>query len=141
MKTLIALFVLGISSKVAAQDGYTIINEPGKHGVKILQGTIEKRLLQNDSSFKWYASSQRSYQPDSTLVNAFARMKDAGMHLVIFGGTWCEDTQQILPKLFKLQELTRLPDQQITLFGVNRNKVALGNITAALCIYNVPTFM
>ncbi|MEO6732463.1 MAG: thioredoxin family protein [Ferruginibacter sp.] len=141
MKTLCTLVLIFTSYLLFAQAEYEITREAGKPGVKILRGTINKSLLQNDTAFKWYASNQQSYHPDSALVRSLAKAKEAKMQLIVFGGTWCEDTQFILPKFFKLQELGGLPDANITLFGVNRSKVALGHIAEALGIINVPTII
>jgi thiol-disulfide isomerase/thioredoxin len=60
---------------------------------------------------------------------------------VIFGGTWCEDTQFILPKFFKLQEDAGIADSKISFFGVNREKQTLGNMAAAFKVTNVPTII
>ena len=46
-----------------------------------------------------------------------------------------------MPKFFKAQELSGVPDENITLFGVNRNKQSLGHIAEALGVINVPTII
>ena len=63
------------------------------------------------------------------------------MQFVVFGGTWCEDTQFILPKFFKLQEMAGVADNTISFFGVNRAKKSLASITEAFNIKNVPTII
>ncbi|MBC7889911.1 MAG: thioredoxin family protein [Ferruginibacter sp.] len=141
MKSLFTLVLMAASYLLTAQAEYEISKDPGNQGVKILRGTINKYLLQNDTTFKWYASNQQLYQPDTATVTAFAKVKGAKLQLIIFGGTWCEDTQFILPRFFKLQELSGVPDEHITLFGVNRKKVALSHIAEALGIINVPTII
>ncbi len=141
MKTIFTLVLIFASYFLTAQSGYEINKEPGSQGAKILTGTIDKYLLKNDTSFKWYAPNQQSYQPDTSIINSFAKVKGAKLQVVIFGGTWCEDTQFILPKFFKAQELSGVPDENITLFGVNRNKQSLGHIAEALGVINVPTII
>ena len=141
MKYLVTLLLLSASYHLSAQMEYEVTREAGNPGIKILRGTINKGLLQGDSTFKWYTPNQQSYHPDTALIQSLAKVKDAKMQLIIFGGTWCEDTQFILPKFFKLQEISGLQDERITLFGVNRNKVALGHIAEALGIINVPTII
>ena len=138
---LLLLSVLSLSTKLSAQVEYEITKDTEQPHGKILRGTIDKHLLQNDSTFKWYTSSQKIYTPDSTILNTLKKAKTANLQLVIFGGTWCEDTQFILPKFFKLQEMSGLPDANITLFGVNRSKVSLGHIAEAFGIEYVPTII
>ncbi len=141
LKTLLTFCFIITSYLLAAQAEYQILNDPGHPEAKILRGTINKYLVQNDSSYKWYAPSQQSYKPDTAILNALEKVKASKMQLVVFGGTWCEDTQNILPKFFKLQEMSGVPDDNITFFGVSRSKVSLGHIAEAFGIINVPTII
>ena len=101
---------------------------------------INKYLVQNDTSFRWYNTNQKFYAPDSSTLNAFGRTRGK-LQFVLFGGTWCEDTQFILPQFFKLQEMSGVPDSVVTFFGVNRDKKSLANIADAFGIINVPTII
>ena len=113
------------------------VNQPEQH---ILNGIITKYVLQNDSTYKWYNSSQNSYAPAADVVNAM-KAATGNKQVIVFGGTWCEDTQFILPKFFKLQEQSSFPDAAISLFAVDRNKKTIGGIADALKIINVPTII
>ena len=123
-----------------AQAQYEVTPDPKHPEVKVLRGIVNKYMIQNDSSFNWYNSSKSYYKPDTATLNAFERAKDK-VQFVIFGGTWCEDTQYVLPKFFKLQEQSGFPDNRITLFGVNREKKSLESIAEAFGITNVPTII
>lgn len=138
--TLLLLFFIWGGSRVFAQAQYEVSQDENHPEVKVLRGIINKDLIKNDTSFKWYSSSQSYYNPDTATVNAFERAKGK-YHFVIFGGTWCEDTQFILPKFFKLQEKSGMADDAITFFGVNRAKNSLGNITQAFDVTLVPTII
>ncbi len=63
------------------------------------------------------------------------------VQFVVFGGTWCDDTQFVLPKFFKLQEQSGFSDSDISFFAVTRAKQTVGNITTAFKIVNVPTII
>lgn len=130
-----------VSNGLFAQAQYEI-NKDEKHPEQhILRGIINKYLVQNDTAYgKWYNSSQNFYNPDTATLNAFERVKGK-VQFVVFGGTWCEDTQFILPKFFKLQEKTGIPDNTITLFGVNRAKKSLASISDAFNVTLVPTII
>ncbi|MCW3088963.1 MAG: thioredoxin family protein [Ferruginibacter sp.] len=141
IKALFTLLFIFNTFLLSAQAEYETSKDSQDPYAKILRGTINKYLVQNDTAFKWYAPNQQSYHPDSAVINALAKVKSEKLQLVIFGGTWCEDTQFILPKLFKLQEMSGVPDENITFFGVNRKKLALGHIAEALGITNVPTII
>lgn len=129
------------SGSLFAQTPYTSSKDEKHKDVTILNGIISKYALQNKEEFnKWYQSNQNIYEPDTAIVRAMEEAKGK-VHFVVFGGTWCEDTQFILPRFFKLQEQSGFPDKSISFFGVNRVKQALGDITTAFKIINVPTII
>lgn len=139
-KFTVAIAFSFIAITAFSQAQYEVSYDTKHPGVKILRGIVTKDLVRNDTSFKWYAESQKIYNPsDTSVVGPLQRNKDVSY--VIFGGTWCEDTQFILPKFFKLQEKAGIPDNKITFFGVNREKQTLGNLASAMNITNVPTII
>jgi thiol-disulfide isomerase/thioredoxin len=109
-------------------------------GTKILKGFINKKELAADTAFTWYARNSKSFTPNADLVKQYATGKD-GVSLMVFGGTWCGDTQVLLPKFFATTDAAGFPENQITLIGVDRSKKALFNLTEAFGITNVPTFI
>ncbi len=136
----VILFAFFIS-KSFSQAQYQIVQDE-KHPEQVyLKGIINKYLVQNDTVYgKWYRSSMSYYTPDTATLTAFEKARK-GIQFVIFGGTWCEDTQFILPKFFKLQEMSGVPDTAITFFGVNRAKKSLASIADAFNVVNVPTII
>ncbi len=134
------LFFIPVTAELFGQAQYEASQDEKHPEVKIVRGLVNKYLIQNDTSFNWYTTSQGYYNPDTATLNAFERARGK-IQFVIFGGTWCEDTQFILPKFFKLQEKSGIPDNAITLFGVNREKKSLGNIAEAFNVILVPTFI
>jgi len=139
-KVLLATLLIGAMSEAIAQSPYVSLidkNHPEQH---ILNGIITKYALQNDSTYKWYNSSQSSYTPAEAVVTAM-QASIGKVQLVLFGGTWCEDTQFILPKFFKLQEQSGFPDAAISFFAADRNKKTIGGIADAFKITNVPTII
>ena len=138
---LLAMLSIVVTNGLFAQAQYEASQDLPKHpDVKIVRGLINKYQIQNDTAFKWFGPNQGGYKPDTATLNAFERAKGK-YQIVVFGGTWCEDTQFILPKFFKLQEQSGFSDEAITMFGVNRAKTSLGNIAKAFNIINVPTFI
>jgi len=139
MKTILTVVLISLSYLASAQQ-YETSPDPKHPEVKVLRGMINKYLVQNDTSFQWYKANQKFYGPDSSTLNAMERTRGK-LQFVLFGGTWCEDTQFILPQFFKLQEMSGVPDSVITFFGVNRAKKSLANIADAFGITNVPTII
>jgi thiol-disulfide isomerase/thioredoxin len=135
------LFFISANAGLFAQAQYEASRDEKHPEMKVVRGLVNKYLIENDTAFnKWYKESQSYYKPDTATLNAFERTKGK-YQFVVFGGTWCEDTQFVLPKFFKLQAASGVSDDVITLFGVNREKNSLGNIARAFAITNVPTII
>lgn len=134
---MLAVACLFFSATAFSQTPYTYTNDGA--GI-ILNGQISKYILLNDSSFTWYKPSAASYTPSDAVVDAL-RNAPSNVTLFIFGGTWCEDTQNILPKFFKLQEKSGFPDSRVAFLGVDRSKKTLGNLATVMAITNVPTII
>ena len=61
--------------------------------------------------------------------------------MIVFGGTWCDDTQNLLPVFYRLVDKSGYPDSSITLIGVDRPKTTLYNLHNAFHLTDVPTFI
>ena len=135
------LFCASLISNSFGQAQYEISKDEKHPDEWILRGIINKYLIQNDTAYsRWYRSSAGIYTPDTAILSAFEKTKGK-VQFVIFGGTWCEDTQFVLPKFFTLQEKSGVPDNANTFFAVNRAKKSLGSIADAFAIVNVPTII
>lgn len=143
MKFYVLLFsiFMSISFQSTAQKTYQILSDSADNNSKMLKGIISKEDISNDAAFDWYAESRKIYpRPDTAAIAAFSNNKDK-IYFIVFGGTWCEDTHYVLPKFFKIQEVSGFPENRIALFAVDRDKKTIGNIGHALDIINVPTII
>ena len=136
--TLVAVIALLFSSTLSAQNQYQILVE--KPNEKSLKGIISREVLQSDTSFKWYAANQKGYIPNAQAVASLKKMADS-IQLVVFMGTWCEDSHAIIPKFFSLLDAAGFSNNRVTLIGVDREKKTLSHLTEALGIVNVPTII
>jgi thiol-disulfide isomerase/thioredoxin len=136
---LTSIMVLAILGSINAQTPYT--NTMNEKKETILNGIITKYAIANNEALKtWYGTNQASYKPDAAVLAAMEAAKGK-VQFVVFGGTWCEDTQFILPRFFKLQEQAGIADNSISFYGVDRAKKTLGNLNDAFKITNVPTII
>ena len=140
MKKLLVLSFVAIGFLNAnAQKPFTATVD--NSNVTILNGIIQKNDLTTNAAFtSWYTTNQAGYKIDTSITKVMASTKDK-VQYVVFGGTWCGDTQYILPKFFKLQEQSGLSEHSISFYGVDRSKKTLGNIADAFKIINVPTII
>jgi thiol-disulfide isomerase/thioredoxin len=107
---------------------------------KILKGYIDRATIETDSSFKWFKDNMKYGNADAAAVEAFQKNGN-NVSFVVFGGTWCGDTQSLLPVFYRLADKSGLPNDKITLIGVDRAKTALNNFHKAFNITRVPTFI
>jgi thiol-disulfide isomerase/thioredoxin len=132
------VLLLFVSLLAKAQQPYEVLVE--RPNEKSYKGTVSKEIIQADTSFKWWAMNQNGYKPNATAMEGLQKGKDS-LQLLVFMGTWCEDSQYIIPKLFALTEAAGFSNDRITLIGVDRNKKTYGHLTDALNVINVPTIM
>ncbi len=75
------LVMLNIAS--FSQTQYEVIADPKHPENKILKGFINKDLIKKDTTFKWYANSQKAYgKSDTAIVGIFRR--DSAVKYIIF---------------------------------------------------------
>ena len=79
-------------------------------------------------------------QADITAVEAFSKKADK-FSILVFGGTWCHDTQNLLPVLYRLIDKSGYPEKKVTVVMVDRKKQALNDLPQQDNIKNSPTFI
>ncbi len=107
---------------------------------KVLKGYINRSVLESDTAFKWFAANMKYGTADASAVEVF-KNNSANFSMVIFGGTWCEDTQNLLPVFYRLVIKSGYPENKITLIAVDRAKTAPDDLHKTYHITNVPTFI
>jgi thiol-disulfide isomerase/thioredoxin len=142
---IVTVFVLSscntVYLKPLLKDNYTVTRDEGHDGnAKILRGSITRNVLETDTAFKWFADNYKYGTPDAVAVEAFSKNKDK-FSIVVFGGTWCHDTQNLLPSFYKLIDKSGFPADKIYLIGVDRKKTTIKNLQTKFNITNVPTFI
>ena len=135
-KFLFFLLFVFVATIGFSQTQYEVLKD--NNGGKILKGIISRDILANDSSFKWYTQNLKPYPAGKEAVTTFGKHKD-GVQLVIFLGTWCEDSHVIIPKLFPFLDAAVFSTDHVTLIGVDRNKKTVSHLTDAFNVKNVPT--
>lgn len=128
--------LLGFYSFGQAQ--YQVLVE--KPGEKTYKGLITRTNLQEDTSFHWYTDNLRAYTPNAQAITNLKKQADS-VELIVFMGTWCEDSQFIIPKFFSLISASGFPEQKITMFGVDRKKSTISHLAEALNVTNVPSII
>lgn len=134
---LIAVALLTIKYTFA-QTPFEILKD--NDGSKMLKGLISRDIIENDTSFSWYANGQKFYKPNENAIYGLKKNADS-LQLVVFMGTWCEDSHFVIPKFFSLTDAAGFSNDRISLIAVDRNKKTLSHLAEAWNVVNVPTII
>ena len=138
-KLLINVFLLSflfVGCKQNTKD-YKIVRDPKKGG-PMLVGKIDRSELLKDPFDKWYKQEYDSYTVDSAVLGG-ANLP--AFRLTIVFATWCPDSRMEVPRMLKILDYLFVPDKDITLYCVDRNKKAGKFDISNLNIQRVPTFI
>ncbi len=107
---------------------------------KVLRGVINRSIIESDTSFAWFKDNMKYGTSDTATVRLFREKKDK-FTMLVFGGTWCSDTQNLWPVFYRLVDKSGYPENSITLIAVDRKKTTIKNLQVKYKITNVPTFI
>jgi thiol-disulfide isomerase/thioredoxin len=133
----ITFFASCSSSKLTASKDYITIPDDR---AKIISGKINRSILESDTAFAWFKENMKWGEADASAVAAFQK-NASKFSLVVVIGTWCHDSNNLLPKLFKLIDKSGYPESKVLLIAVDRNKKAFKNMQEKYSITNTPTFI
>ena len=139
-KFLLSVLVLFVAFAANSQSQFVVYPDTAHAGQKVYKGILTKQDLLNDTTFKWFAANQKWYTPQTAAVDALKAKKDS-IELLVYMGTWCEDSHVIIPHLYKLADITGFDSKKITLVGTDRYKKTLSHLSEALNVKNVPTII
>ena len=139
MKKIISLVIALTSATLVFAQSSVEVSRDG-NGSKVLKGFISKKDLVTDTAFAWYVQAQKGYTPSADVVKQYAANKDS-ISILVFGGTWCDDTKHLLPNFMATIDAAGVPASHLTLIGVDRDKKTLFNLAEAFNVTNVPTFI
>lgn len=129
--------IVGLGYLSYAQKGYEV---SGDGTNKILKGLISRDMLENDTAFKWFQENQAGFVPDAETVSVL-KARAPQVQFIVFGGTWCEDTRQLLPKFFALLDAASFPDDQLQVIGVDHQKKSIDHLPEDMHLKSTPTFI
>ena len=139
MKKILSLFTLMFCLfQAKAQYGFDIKMDE-QSGKTMFQGRCTFDDLNDEASFDWMRLKSNDYNPIVYVTDSLKK-KLPSCELIIFMGTWCEDTQDLLPKLYKTMMLSR-SFTNYKMFALDRNKKSKNNEQDAYKVTMVPTII
>ena len=132
----LAIFTMNIIA--FSQNQFEVLTE--RPNEKSLKGILSRDVLEKDTTFKWFAANQKGYTPNTVAASALRQYRDS-IELLVFMGTWCEDSHIIIPRFYLILDATGFEGKKVTLIGTDRNKKTLSHLSEALNVNNVPTII
>ena len=123
MKYLFSIFLLLTMMPAAhAQSDYDVSTDSAT-GFKVFQGLMTFDDIKKEPTFDWFQRNADAYKPDTTTLKYLKKNLPA-YSIVVLMGTWCDDSQNLIPQLYAVLKLSGYPMAQYTMFGVNHHKEA-----------------
>lgn len=139
MKYMMILGALFVSVAANGQKAYTTSKDK-ENGSVVYKGLITFSDLSAEPTFTWLKKGKEAYKPDSNAVGYLRRILP-GYTIVTVMGTWCEDSQNLIPKLAKTLDEAQVPQKQCIMYGVDRAKQTGGIEAQMYDIKRVPTII
>lgn len=104
----------------------------------IYKGTVTFADLEKETTFKWFTEGAATYKPDAESIT-YLKKELKNYDMVVLMGTWCEDSHNMIPKLFRVLRDTDYKFTKFTMYGLDRNKQGRNNEEEKYRVTSVPT--
>ena len=88
----------------------------------------------------YFEEYYRDYDPESAFITGLESIRDS-ISIVIVLGTWCHDSQEQVPRFFKVLDEMNFDRSQVQMICVDTSKEVPGQDVSELGIVRVPTFI
>ncbi len=139
MKYLLTIALLAITTQLFAQSDFDTSVDKENQSI-IYKGQVSFDDLKKEPTFKWLETGTAEYKPDPTATQ-FLQQHLPNYEMVVLLGTWCEDSQNLIPKLNKILQATSYPMAKYTMYGVDRAKEAKYAEHKLYKLVSVPTII
>jgi len=133
------------AASLPAQKPATMNQEISSHeGTPILVGPINRQGLLGSNYQSWFAPNYDTYKVDSTTLLPHKKTIK-GLDILVFMGTWCEDSQGQVPQFYRILDWAGYPEKNLRVISLDnhpdRYKKAPNGEEAGWMIESVPTFI
>lgn len=138
MRHFLLVILLFCFMQAEAQPNYKRIRDEDTKEL-VYVGELVYYDLEKEPEFKWFIKGAYRYQPDTAAMDYLKEhLKDYEM--VTFLGTWCSDSHEMIPQLYKVLHDAGYPiKKKHTLYAVDLQKKTLYGEAEKYGIESVPT--
>lgn len=138
-----AVLVLTLSFTVSCHTEKKVYNrivDTEKYG-KMLLGRQTKTQLNKEPFNEWYSQEYSDYEYDPQVIKELKKNSLNSHEIIVFFGSWCGDTHRELPRLIKILDAVKHPEQKLKLIAVNRKRETPDGEDVPYNIKRVPTII
>ncbi|WP_370898357.1 TlpA family protein disulfide reductase [Chryseobacterium gossypii] len=114
--------------------------ETRQDGKMLLGNQLKEQFLKAPYA-DWYVKEHDEYALDQNAVSELKKEKINSYNITVFMGTWCEDSHRDFPRLMKILEEVKYPDNKLTIIAVNRKKESPTGDEVRYNVQKVPTII
>ena len=133
------LLLLTTTTALAQQPNYDTSRD-AKNGSLVMNGIITFDDLMQETSFGWMRVGTEDYSPKRRSIKALKEHLPK-YQMIVFLGTWCGDSKDLVPKLYKVLTKAAYPLTQVKIYGVDRTKKTSDGANEKFKITHVPTII
>lgn len=111
-----------------------------KYGKEILIGYCDRSALEKGEFGRSFEEYYDIYEPDKDVIGKL-KQEQEGVEILILLGTWCSDSQEQVPKFFKILDKIKFNKKDVQMICVDRDKKAGDVDIINYNIQKVPTFI
>ncbi|MEN5307840.1 thioredoxin family protein [Chryseobacterium cucumeris] len=108
---------------------------------KMLLGNQLKEQFLKAPYADWYVKEHDEYVLDQKAVSELKKEKIGTYDIIVFMGTWCEDSHRDFPRLMKILEAVSYPESKLNIIAVNRKKESPTGDESLYNLQKVPTII
>jgi thiol-disulfide isomerase/thioredoxin len=105
----------------------------------IYKGSCTFDDVEKVPAFKLIEQSE-NYNPDESKIEALSEELNK-YQIIVFLGTWCEDSHRLIPQLYRVLTDAGYPLEQLEIFALDRDKKGKNGEEKQYNITNVPTII
>ena len=132
--------LLMVSINSMAQTVTYTVSKDAKNGDVIFNGALTFTDLYKEPTFTWLKKGYDEYNPNAAVTSHLKEYLN-NFTIVVFLGTWCDDSHELIPKLARVLDIAGFPKARLTMYGVDREKTTNGGEHKKYNITLVPTII
>ena len=105
----------------------------------MLTGEFTRKALEEDDFKDWYHHEYETYEVEKSKLKGLKDLRN--YRLEVFVGTWCPDSRRELPRLYKILDDIKFPQNRLKVIGVNRQKKSFNGEEINKNVTHVPTII